>query len=135
MAFHRSITTNSRHARSGSLRRAISRRPKVPLDAPSRGGRKPVAANGQQTWCRQCCSSRAQSGGLVTPEQVPDAKDKRRYANRITLGVIAEKARLSGMFLDRKEAECQALQTEIDRRREEEVEARGRRGDGRWSAC
>lgn len=76
------------------------------------------------------------AAGLVKLERFRTAKDKRRYIYLLTPSGMAEKARLTGTFLERKVAKYEALQAEIDRLRAEAQETtgenlrNGRGGDG-----
>jgi EPS-associated MarR family transcriptional regulator len=65
------------------------------------------------------------AAGLVKLERFRTATDKRRYSYLLTPSGVAEKARLAGAFLERKLAEYEALQAEIDRLREEAQEPTG----------
>jgi EPS-associated MarR family transcriptional regulator len=67
------------------------------------------------------------AAGLVTLDRFRAAEDNRRYSYLLTPSGMAEKARLTGTFLERKLAEYEALRDEIDRLRAE-TDERGRHG-------
>jgi EPS-associated MarR family transcriptional regulator len=61
--------------------------------------------------------------GLLKVQNFKNSKNKRAYAYLLTPGGIQEKARVTLSFLDRKTAEYEALQHEIDvLRREAAIE-------------
>ncbi len=67
------------------------------------------------------------AAGLVKLDRFRASEDKRRYSYLLTPRGLAEKARLTGDFLERKMVEYEALRAEIDRLRAD-TEAAGRHG-------